>query len=198
MTVISRSKTSDKRPANAPYVDLRLCYSPEVSSERRCRSKGRGGVYDPVFGICCHFCRFISILSFCFDLIWGFLYFCCFLLFCYEMEEVRENKQWKCPHCIEEEGTRPYWICNSSLWLKKRKMVPTGIAIFRGHLGFRESEKNYVLDEDDYELLQDNVGFYCPKVSKKFKRLKKVRADADEGQSGFSDEEEYDIIGKGW
>ncbi|KAM0026592.1 putative tex-like protein, HTH domain superfamily [Helianthus debilis subsp. tardiflorus] len=62
----------------------------------------------------------------------------------------------------------------------------------------RESEKNYVLDEDDYELLQDNVGFRRPKVeSKKFKRLKKARADADEGQSGFSDEEEYDITGKG-
>ncbi|KAL8254572.1 hypothetical protein R6Q59_032793 [Mikania micrantha] len=62
----------------------------------------------------------------------------------------------------------------------------------------RESEKNYVLDEDDYELLQDNVGFRRPKVeSKKFKRLKKARADVDEGQSGFSDEEEYDITGKG-
>ncbi|KAK9075914.1 hypothetical protein SSX86_004244 [Deinandra increscens subsp. villosa] len=62
----------------------------------------------------------------------------------------------------------------------------------------RESEKNYVLDEDDYELLQDNVGFRRPKVeSKKFKRLKKARADADEGQSGFSDEEEYDRTGKG-
>ncbi|KAJ9547975.1 hypothetical protein OSB04_020518 [Centaurea solstitialis] len=63
----------------------------------------------------------------------------------------------------------------------------------------RESEKNYVLDEDDYELLQDNniTGFRRPKVeSKKFKRLKKARADADEGQSGFSDEEEYDRSGK--
>ncbi|KAF5765783.1 putative Spt6 acidic domain-containing protein [Helianthus annuus] len=62
----------------------------------------------------------------------------------------------------------------------------------------KEETKNYVLDEDDYELLQDNVGFRRLKVeSKKFKRLKKARADADEGQSGFSDEEEYDITGKG-
>ncbi|XP_071726700.1 transcription elongation factor SPT6 homolog isoform X2 [Rutidosis leptorrhynchoides] len=60
----------------------------------------------------------------------------------------------------------------------------------------RESEKNYVLDDDDYELLQDNVGFRRPKVSNKFKRLKKARADADEGQSGFSDEEEFDGTGK--
>lgn len=29
-----------------------------------------------------------------------------------EMEEVRENKDWMCPHCIEEKGVRPYWICN--------------------------------------------------------------------------------------
>ncbi|KAJ0797991.1 putative tex-like protein, HTH domain superfamily [Helianthus annuus] len=63
----------------------------------------------------------------------------------------------------------------------------------------RESERNFVLDEDDYELLQDNnVGYRRPKVeSQKFKRLKKARADADEGQSGFSDEEEYDVTGKG-
>ncbi|XP_071701053.1 transcription elongation factor SPT6 homolog isoform X2 [Rutidosis leptorrhynchoides] len=61
----------------------------------------------------------------------------------------------------------------------------------------RESEKNFVLDDDDYELLEHNVGFRRPKVeSKKFKRLKKARADADEGQSGFSDEEEFDGTGK--
>ncbi|KAI3782695.1 hypothetical protein L2E82_12749 [Cichorium intybus] len=48
----------------------------------------------------------------------------------------------------------------------------------------RESEKNYVLDEDDFVLLQDNniTGFQCPNGSKKFKRLKKARADAEEGK----------------
>nr|GEV00404.1 global transcription factor group B1 [Tanacetum cinerariifolium] len=61
----------------------------------------------------------------------------------------------------------------------------------------RESEKNYDLDEDDYELLEDN-GFRRSKVeSKKFKRLKKARADDDGGHSGFSDEEAYDGTGKG-
>lgn len=58
----------------------------------------------------------------------------------------------------------------------------------------KESE-NYVLDEDDYVLLQDNVGYRRPK-SGKFKRLKKAGADGDEGQSG-SDEEEYGGTGKG-
>lgn len=81
-----------------------------------------------------------------------------------EMEEVRAKKDWMCPHCIEEKGINPYWICNrqahstdgitepadpvvlhslnpyklkmpkldSSLCLKKRKMAPTGIAIYQG------------------------------------------------------------------
>ncbi|KAF8410946.1 hypothetical protein HHK36_003483 [Tetracentron sinense] len=56
-----------------------------------------------------------------------------------------------------------------------------------------ESEKNYVLDEDDYELLQDNniTGFHRPKPgSKKFKRLKKAGKDTEQERSGFSDEEE--------
>ncbi|KAK6928905.1 Spt6, SH2 domain [Dillenia turbinata] len=62
----------------------------------------------------------------------------------------------------------------------------------------RESEKNYVLDEDDYELLQDNniTGFHRPKESKKFKRLKKAQRDTEEERSGFSDEEYFDGTGK--
>ncbi|XP_059668271.1 transcription elongation factor SPT6 homolog [Cornus florida] len=63
----------------------------------------------------------------------------------------------------------------------------------------RESEKNYVLDEDDYELLQDNniTGFHRPKFeSKKFKRLKKAQRDTEEERSRFSDDEEFDGSGK--
>ncbi|KAH7843835.1 hypothetical protein Vadar_021229 [Vaccinium darrowii] len=59
----------------------------------------------------------------------------------------------------------------------------------------RESEKHYELDEDDYELLQDNniTGFHRPKLeSKKFKRLKKAQRDIEGEPSGFSDEEEFD------
>ncbi|KAI3931767.1 hypothetical protein MKW98_012177 [Papaver atlanticum] len=54
-----------------------------------------------------------------------------------EIEEVRANKKWMCPRCIENKGIRPYWICNSSLCLKKRKMAPTGIAIFEAREMFR-------------------------------------------------------------
>ncbi|KAL3637090.1 Transcription elongation factor spt6 [Castilleja foliolosa] len=63
----------------------------------------------------------------------------------------------------------------------------------------RESERNYVLDEDDYELLQEsNISVPRPKnESQKFKRLKKARGDAEEEPSGLSDEEEFDGFGKG-
>ncbi|KAL0339825.1 UNVERIFIED_CONTAM: Transcription elongation factor SPT6 [Sesamum radiatum] len=63
----------------------------------------------------------------------------------------------------------------------------------------RESERNYVLDEDDYELLQEsNISVPRPKLeSKKFKRLKKARRDTEEVPSGLSDEEEFDGSGKG-
>ncbi|KAF9599355.1 hypothetical protein IFM89_036812 [Coptis chinensis] len=63
----------------------------------------------------------------------------------------------------------------------------------------RESEKNYVLDEDDYMLLdENNVGFHRPKPgSKKFKRLKKAGRDNDIGEtSGFSDDDVLDERGR--
>lgn len=61
----------------------------------------------------------------------------------------------------------------------------------------RDTEENYELDEDDYELLQEaNVtGFHRPKSgSKKFKRLKKAGRNADiaEEKTGFSDEDDLE------
>ncbi|CAK9147942.1 unnamed protein product [Ilex paraguariensis] len=64
-----------------------------------------------------------------------------------EMEEVKSNEQWMCPHCIEDKGIKPYWICNSSLCLKKRKMVPTGIAIFRAREMGYKSVAQLLMDE---------------------------------------------------
>lgn len=58
-------ESEDTRPANAPLVRVhgrKHHLSPEASA-RRCYSKGRGSVYDPVFGICCHFCRFFKKIS---------------------------------------------------------------------------------------------------------------------------------------
>ncbi|KAL1821112.1 hypothetical protein ACET3Z_015981 [Daucus carota] len=59
----------------------------------------------------------------------------------------------------------------------------------------RESQKNYVLDEDDYELLEDNnvTGFRRPEESKKFKRLKKAQRDHHSGLSGGN---EFDRSGR--
>ncbi|KAI4347286.1 hypothetical protein L6164_008108 [Bauhinia variegata] len=152
-----------KRPANAPLIILKgkeLQLSAEASS-RRCHSKGRGSVYDPVFGLCCHFCRQKKLCgeedckrcgnfdvdepclgktdcSVCHSSTGLFCRACLKVRYGEEMEDVRENKEWMCPHCIEEKGKRPYWICNSSLCLKKRKMPPTGIAIHRARkLGYK-------------------------------------------------------------
>jgi hypothetical protein len=56
----------EKRPANAPLIELNPKdvehFLSAESSGRRCDSKGRGSVYNPVLGICCHFCRSIIIL----------------------------------------------------------------------------------------------------------------------------------------
>ncbi|CAI9113714.1 OLC1v1014367C1 [Oldenlandia corymbosa var. corymbosa] len=49
-----------KRPANAPRLSVRKAelarLSPDVLA-RRCNSKGRGSLYNPTYGISCHFCR---------------------------------------------------------------------------------------------------------------------------------------------
>lgn len=56
----SEEEEDEKRPANAPLVKVKgvmqIQLSPEASA-RRCSSKGRGTIYNSVFGICCHFCR---------------------------------------------------------------------------------------------------------------------------------------------
>lgn len=59
----------ERRPANKPLVKvsgLELQLSPEDSA-RRCKSNGRGNVYNPVFGICCHYCRFCLKCLFLFN-----------------------------------------------------------------------------------------------------------------------------------
>jgi len=57
----SEEEEDEKRPANAPLVKVKgvmqIQLSPEASA-RRCSSKGRGTIYNSVFGICCHFCRY--------------------------------------------------------------------------------------------------------------------------------------------
>ncbi|CAA0811266.1 Unknown protein [Striga hermonthica] len=137
---------------------------------RRCESKSRGSLYHPVYGICCHFCRQKKLCGEedckrCGDLDMdqpctgktdcsnchssnGILCRACLKVrYGEELEEVRANKEWMCPHCIEVKGIKPYWICNSSLCLKKRKMVPTGIAIFRAREMGYKSVAHLLMDE---------------------------------------------------
>jgi hypothetical protein len=48
-----------------------------------------------------------------------------------ELEEVRADAEWLCPHCYEAEHPEQHWICNSSICMQRRGMRPTGIAIFQ-------------------------------------------------------------------
>ncbi|XVF09419.1 hypothetical protein REPUB_Repub07fG0091200 [Reevesia pubescens] len=187
----SNSSSSDdgeeKSPANAPSLkiyDARHQISPEDSA-RRCRGKeGRGSIYNPVFGICCHFCRQKTLCaeedckrcgnldvnqpcigktdcSVCHSSNGVLCRACLKVRYGEELEEVRENKEWKCPHCIEEKGINPYWICNSSICLKNRKMAPTGIAIYRAReLGYK-SVAHLLMDELQN---RDPSGLRCSKI----------------------------------
>ncbi|KAI3463548.1 hypothetical protein Pfo_020211 [Paulownia fortunei] len=155
----------EKGPVNGRMVRAtRGLMRSQISLEalaRRCDSKGRGSWYDPVYGICCHFCRQKKLCgeedckrcgdldmdqpcigktdcSVCHSSNGVFCRACLKVRYGEEMEEVRSNKEWMCPHCMEDKGISPYWICNSSLCLKKRKMVPTGIAIYRAReMGYK-------------------------------------------------------------
>ncbi|GMN69537.1 hypothetical protein TIFTF001_038586 [Ficus carica] len=164
---------SSPRPANMPLVVIKRSevahLSPEASAVR-CSSRGRGGVYDSVFGICCHFCRQKKLCgeeeckrcsdldvdepcigktdcSVCHSSSGVFCRACLKVRYGEEMEEVIRNKEWMCPHCMEEKGKNPYWICNSSICLKKRKMAPTGIAIYRAQELGHKSVAHLLMDQ---------------------------------------------------
>ncbi|GLT72401.1 hypothetical protein SLA2020_443390 [Shorea laevis] len=170
----SSGRRAKKSPANMPLVkiegrDARDQLSPEDSA-RRCSSKARGTVHNSFYGICCHFCRQKTLCaeedckrcgnldldqpcigktdcSVCHSSNGVLCRACLKVRYGEELEEVRNNKGWMCPHCIEEKGTNPYWICNSSFCLKNRKMAPTGIAIFRAReLGYK-SVAHLLMDE---------------------------------------------------
>ncbi|PPR99395.1 hypothetical protein GOBAR_AA21270 [Gossypium barbadense] len=170
------SEGKEKRPANAPLVtidDASLQLSPEDSSRRCNRKEGRGSVYNSICGICCHFCRQKTLCaendckrcgnldvnqpciktdcSVCHSSNGVLCRACLKIRYGEELEEVRENKEWMCPHCIEEKGINPYWICNSSLCLKNRKMTQTGISsrqyLYRAReLGYK-SVAHLLMDE---------------------------------------------------
>ncbi|KAH7437312.1 hypothetical protein KP509_05G065500 [Ceratopteris richardii] len=161
----------DSRPGNAPLPkncpsDLQV--SP-ILSALRCRSKERGSLYDAIVGICCHFCRQKKLCgeedcercgnrdvtkpclgksdcSKCHSSRGVFCRACLKIRYGEDIEEVRQRGDWVCPHCSEEEGGNPYWICNSSICLVRRNITPTGIAIFKAReMGFK-SVAHYLED----------------------------------------------------
>ncbi|XP_049367479.1 uncharacterized protein LOC125832381 [Solanum verrucosum] len=163
----------EKRPANAPLLRVKygsmLRLTPEALA-RRCTSKDRGTLYDPYLGICCHFCRQKKLCgeedckrcgdtdmdqpclgktdcSICHSSQGVLCRGCLKVRYGEEMEDVRANKEWIYPHCTEEKGINPYWICNSSLCLKKRKMAPTGIAIFKAREMGYKSVAHLLMDQ---------------------------------------------------
>lgn len=166
----SKEKNSGNVTPGRPKRGGRLLMiAPEVLA-RRCESKGRGSLYNPVYGICCHFCRQKKLCgeedckrcgyldldepctgktdcSNCHSSNGILCRACLKVRYGEEMEEVRSNKEWICPHCVEDKGINPFWICNSSFCMKKRQMVPTGIAIFRAReMGFK-SVAHLLMDE---------------------------------------------------
>uniref|UniRef100_J3LS51 Zinc-finger domain-containing protein n=1 Tax=Oryza brachyantha TaxID=4533 RepID=J3LS51_ORYBR len=141
-----------------------------ILQERRCDSKGRGAVYDTVLGICCHFCRQKKLCgeegckrcgegdlnqpcigktdcSSCHSSYGILCRGCLKVRYGEDMDEVRKNKNWMCPHCIEEKGIKQFWICNSSICLKKRKLSPTGIAIYDAREQGYESVAHLLMDK---------------------------------------------------
>ncbi|XP_027359267.1 cell division cycle-associated protein 7-like [Abrus precatorius] len=160
---VEEDEIEQRRPANAPFIKLSvedLKVSAEISAQR-CNSKGRGSVYNSILGICCHFCRQKKLCgeedckrcgncdvnesclgktdcSVCHSSTGVFCRACLKIRYGEEIEEVRENKGWMCPHCIEERGMKPYWICNSSICLRKRNIPPTGLAIYKAReMGYK-------------------------------------------------------------
>ncbi|XP_058079694.1 uncharacterized protein LOC131227882 isoform X2 [Magnolia sinica] len=162
----------ETRPANAPFLSIHpseLQLPPDVLA-RRCDSKSRGSVYNSILGICCHFCRQKKLCgeedckrcgngdidqpcigktdcSVCHSSNGILCRACLKVRYGEEMEKVRNNKKWMCPHCIEDQGLKPFWICNSSICLKKRKIAPTGIAIFEAREKGFKSVAHLLMDK---------------------------------------------------
>ncbi|XP_078149984.1 uncharacterized protein LOC144545268 [Carex rostrata] len=154
------------------FEETEVVFEPDRRARiaRRCESKGRGSVYDPILGICCHFCRQKKLCgeedckrcgdgdpnqpcigktecSVCHSTNGILCRACLQVRYGEEMEDVRKNKEWMCPHCVEEKGINPFWICNSSFCMKKRKLVPTGIAIYEARAKGYKSVAHLLMDQ---------------------------------------------------
>ncbi|KAG6752853.1 hypothetical protein POTOM_042893 [Populus tomentosa] len=155
----SEEEEDEKRPANAPLVKVKgvmqIQLSPEASA-RRCSSKGRGTIYNSVFGICCHFCRQKTLCSEedckrcsnldpdepCIGKTDCSLCHSPTGVFCRGCLEVRYGEG----ESFHQKRTSWYKTIYS-LCLRKRKMAPTGLAIFKAREMGYKSVAHLVMDE---------------------------------------------------
>ncbi|CAH9116425.1 unnamed protein product [Cuscuta epithymum] len=164
-SLLRRSNRLKNKPAVSIKLEDDEGYTARQPSSyavaRGCSRMVRGSVHDPIYGISCHFCRQKKLCgeeeckrcndfdmnqpcigktdcSLCHSGTGVFCRACLEIRYGEDMDEVRANKEWICPHCVEDKGINPYWICNSSFCLKKRRMAPTGIAIYKAReMGFK-------------------------------------------------------------
>ncbi|GIL92022.1 hypothetical protein Vretimale_14960 [Volvox reticuliferus] len=121
---------------------------------QRCSSKSRGGIYHQR-GLTCHFCRQKKLCGeddcprcstqnweadcigktfcrACYSANGIFCRGCLAVRYGQDLDEVRADPTWLCPHCyVEKHGhyNTHGWLCNSSICLRREKIAPTGIAI---------------------------------------------------------------------
>ncbi|GLC49801.1 hypothetical protein PLESTB_000310100 [Pleodorina starrii] len=121
---------------------------------QRCSFKARG-VLDKNLGLSCHFCRQKTLCTEpgcprcgardgsaacigktscagCHSATGIFCRSCLRTRYGQDLDAVRSDPGWRCPHCYEKEhgDWREHgWFCNSSVCMRGRGMLPTGIAI---------------------------------------------------------------------
>ncbi|GFR41692.1 hypothetical protein Agub_g2439, partial [Astrephomene gubernaculifera] len=135
-----------------------------LEAQMCCSSKSRGRAYDKSVGLTCHFCRQKMLCGEdgcprccnrdvsgtcigktecgrCGSATGNYCRACLMDRYGQQLEAVRADSSWLCPHCHEEEHgewVQHGWFCNSSFCMKMRGLRPTGIAIHRArHQGFR-------------------------------------------------------------
>ncbi|KAK9907785.1 hypothetical protein WJX75_009992 [Coccomyxa subellipsoidea] len=122
----------------------------------RLAQQGRGCIYDSEAGVCCHFCRQKvlcgepecrrcieqdpgipclgkSECTRCASATGRFCRACLLTRYGETLEAVRaamEAGTWLCPHCYENDHPDEGWICNSSICMTRRGLMPTGVVFY--------------------------------------------------------------------
>ncbi|KAG2500771.1 hypothetical protein HYH03_001533 [Edaphochlamys debaryana] len=136
-----------------PNLDALTEEERQALEERRCQpGKSRSSTYDSKLGLSCHFCRQKTLCiepgcprcslrvasavcvgksscSRCLSATGVFCRACLHVRYGEDLDEVRADPGWLCPHCyVEEHGAVHLhgWFCNSSFCMQARGMKETG------------------------------------------------------------------------